>query len=865
MSYLTLDKFLILPFDSYNLSVIKFETKKLGSTIYIIELLIYNNDLSFSNEYLINRTYSQFRNLYETVMKLVPSLKLPEFPKKIQLIDKEETRLKYFNLFLNTIYEVAKSNIKFKKDLLTELYKFLFKDTDFKKKDLSDTQILKVFKIDPETKQKINDNEKDNKDDLYPPIDYSNLNVDDPLISPKEKFFGKIQNFHDNFRNNIKNKIEDFKSNLDDIFTKYSSKSNNNNNINEANDDNFFIKTVNKKDPNKFNSKTWEWNDILVKSSFEDYNMRTIRIHDQILFLYENSTNANFYFFMPLYNINIDVYQKINSFKSDSFNYIKKTNLINPQEILNLYEKYPNLVLEEINSDFYFRLYHDFDTFEFIIKFEKFNLLAEMKTILQMILNNSYSGKSNSLYIKNINRTNVNILGSIYIEMLTFYAPFLERSIKFKIDLEPYKIFTKTITSTQKFSINQRFKIPLHNRFNIFKITLFKVEEKSMSVKNEEKQKLSEYSICLPELLNVFNNNKDIITIELKNLKKKKKYDNMKLEFKFIDYSALDVLYSKNANKFILENYPLYNENGDTEAPYTIAIFLKRAKKMISFFVNIFDIKDNITQFKYPNFSVLCLILAEIYFIFFKTQYLLNHILFIFGMILFFNSRIYYAYFAKDFNYYFFSYKNKYYTTSKFVETDNIRDKNEMKQSNYLVKKKSGFKLPSIKQIKEFKQTYNLMLFTFSKVVTILENLKNLFFWTDPLLSFYCCLLIFALILVLYGVETRWILMISVTKKFFEGFQYYELKLINNKEVARIILQNSYQKFKKDSIGTGLKSKTLESPRLREIIKENFRVNAEVFINDEVYKFVNNFGDLIEEVGKCEELLKIKKIANSII
>jgi hypothetical protein len=182
-----------------------------------------------------------------------------------------------------------------------------------------------------------------------------------------------------------------------------------------------------------------------------------------------------------------------------------------------------------------------------------------------------------------------------------------------------------------------------------------------------------------------------------------------------------------------------------------------------------------------------------------------------------------------------------------------------MKQSNYLVKKKSGFKIPSIKKIKEFKQTYNLMLFTFSKVVTILENLKNLFFWTDPLLSFYCCILIFALLLILYGIETRWILMFSITKKFFEGFQYYELKLINNKEVARIILQNSYQKFKKDSIGTGLKSKTLESPRLREIIKENFRVNAEVFINDEVYKFVNNIGDLIEEVGKCEELLKIKK------
>ena len=857
MSFLTLDTFLILPFESYQISVIKFETKKIGATIYIIELLIYNPELNFSTEYLINRRYSEFRNLYETIMKLVPSLKLPEFPPKIQLIDKEEKRIKYFNLFLNTIYEVAKSNIKFKKDLLTELYKFLFKDTDFKRNNLTDEQLLKVFKINPNTKEKIiSDNEKENneKDNLYPPIDYSNLNVDDP--SPKNKLFGAFQNMHENLRNNIKNTIENYKSDFENYLTNFTLKSNNNNNSN----DNIFIKTVNKKDPNKFKNNTWEWNDILVKSSFEDYNMRTIRIHDQILFLYENSTNANFYFFMPLYNINIDVYQNIYSLKSENFNYIKHVNLINPQEILNLYEKYPNLILGEINSDFYFRLYHDFDTFEFIIKFDKNNLLAEMKTILQMIINNSYSGKTNSLYIKNINRTNLNILGSIYVEILTFYAPFLERSIKFKINLDPYKIYTKTVTSTQKFSINQRFKIPLHNRFNIFKISLFKVEEKSLYVKNEEKQKLSEYSITLPEILNVMHgNNKDIITIDLKNLKKKKKYDNMKLEIKFIDYSALDVLYSKNSNKFILENYPLYNENGDTEPPFTIAIFLKRAKKMISFFVNIFDIKDNITQFKYPNFSIFCLILAEIYFIFFKTQYLLNHILFIFGMTLFFNSKIYYTYFAKDFNYYFFSYKNKYYTTSKYVETDNIRDKNEMKQSNYLVKKKSGFKIPSIKQIKEFRQTYNLMLFTFSKVVTILENLKNLFFWTDPLLSFYCCILISALLLILYGIETRWILMFSITKKFFEGFQYYELKLINNKEVARIILQNSYQKFKKDSIGTGLKSKTLESPRLREIIKENFRVNAEVFINDEVYKYVHNIGDLIEEVGKCEELIKIKK------
>ena len=154
MSFLTLEKFLKIPFESYQISVIKFETKKFVTT-YIIELLIHNPQLNISNEYLINRRYSEFRILYETIMKLVPSLKLPEFPKKIQLKDKEETRLKYFNLFLNTIYEVAKNNIKFKKDLLIELHKFLFKDNDFKINDLNENQIKKVFKINSETNEKI--------------------------------------------------------------------------------------------------------------------------------------------------------------------------------------------------------------------------------------------------------------------------------------------------------------------------------------------------------------------------------------------------------------------------------------------------------------------------------------------------------------------------------------------------------------------------------------------------------------------------------------------------------------------------------------------------------------------------------------
>ena len=154
MSFLTLEKFLKIPFESYQISVIKFETKKFVTT-YIIELLIHNPQLNISNEYLINRRYSEFRILYETIMKLVPSLKLPEFPNKIQLIDKEETRLKYFNLFLNTIYEVAKNNIKFKKDLLIELHKFLFKDNDFKMNDLNENQIKKVFKINSETNEKI--------------------------------------------------------------------------------------------------------------------------------------------------------------------------------------------------------------------------------------------------------------------------------------------------------------------------------------------------------------------------------------------------------------------------------------------------------------------------------------------------------------------------------------------------------------------------------------------------------------------------------------------------------------------------------------------------------------------------------------
>ena len=120
------------------------------------------------------------------------------------------------------------------------------------------------------------------------------------------------------------------------------------------------------------------------------------------------------------------------------------------------------------------------------------------------------------------------------------------------------------------------------------------------------------------------------------------------------------------------------------------------------------------------------------------------------------------------------------------------------------------------------------------------------------------------LLLVVYNIEIRYILLVSFTKKFIKGIFYYKDKIRNNKAIADIVLNHSKNKLKdRKLIASTAISNTekvdFKNEKIQEIIITHFKKYSEVEIDPAIFKKINTFQELINEVGKCEEMLKIKK------
>ena len=101
----------------------------------------------------------------------------------------------------------------------------------------------------------------------------------------------------------------------------------------------------------------------------------------------------------------------------------------------------------------------------------------------------------------------------------------------------------------------------------------------------------------------------------------------MTLEFKFEDYSTLLSLLVKNTNKRVLDDYPLYNKEGDSDEPYNISILLKRIKRVLAMFKNIYSFYKMLQHFKYPVLSSTFLLLVIFYTFFCSPGHILTHTL----------------------------------------------------------------------------------------------------------------------------------------------------------------------------------------------------------------------------------------------
>ena len=924
---ISFDEILDVPLEFIKIICDNYIQNILGSNVYCVELLIHYPDISISNSYKTYRNFSEFKDLFDLFLKNNPNEVFPEFPSRYTFLkSQEESKTKYFHKFINRMLELCKDENK-KKENLKNLYNFVFSFNDYTISELSNERINEYFNTDnlSETnteeedtksiKSDINENENRNK----------KINVHSRILSSKNLSFYKN---NDNFliedkksnSNNDDNKSIDINLNFDLIKRNTINFMNKQFNSFLNNRDSFINgikKSISTEVKENIGRESNTWENVYVKTSLNDYSLHTVKIRERCLELFNNEKNKlneiekekiiienykdkedTYYLIIPLYKINIEIFrlvyqsEDINKKEEKNSQKFLKQKIISPSEIYEFCSYSPNSLLYDVNSEIIIRLYHDYDRFETFIKFDQDWRISSIKNFLSKIEQSSLPTQKKSLFINEITESYMDSFGDIMIDIISFKAPNFNGKIKIKVNLEPYMIPTKSLISNGVFNFNQKILLPKHNRFKYLKFFIYKMKEEGLFSKKEAEKLITKYEIPLPKLINIYYLSKEPIIVDLypikEKQKKKQKYANMTLEFKFFEWSKLLSLLVKNTNKRVLDDYPLYNKDGDSEEPYTISILLKRIKRCLAMFKDIYYFYKMLEHFKYPILSSTFILLVIFYTFFCEPKYILTHTVIFVVCILIYHSNLFLSHIYPKISPIFLGYRNKYDIPSKIAVTESQKNKAEVAQNDYLIKK-SGFSILSIKEIKEYKQAYIDLLFRLSRICSFFEKFRNLFIWTDPLLSLYMTILLILFLLIIWSIQLRYIVCFSICKKFFFGIFFYKNKLINNKEIAKIVVtdafniwkkekekekekdkaksrekskeKNNEEKIKATEVVKTMEKKALDDEKLKSILKSKLYEHSNIIIDDQFYDNMETIGDVIEELGKIEDVLKIKRLS----
>ena len=109
-------------------------------------------------------------------------------------------------------------------------------------------------------------------------------------------------------------------------------------------------------------------------------------------------------------------------------------------------------------------------------------------------------------------------------------------------------------------------------------------------------------------------------------------------------------------------------------------------------------------------------------------------------------------------------------------------------------------------------------------------------------------------------------------RKFIIGFFYYRNKYQNNKEIGRILLEHAVKNWRELIGNNNTKFERLRSQidlatirvfdhRFMDIIINIFETNSNTVLSSHIFNMINSLKDMQNEIGKCEGILKIKKIS----
>ena len=857
------DEFINLSYEEFGANCVNYISKIFSNNLYLCSLKIYSKK-KFNVEIKVKKKIADFERLYKLINSKYSKMNLQLFP--TILFTKDEEYLNYFDNLLNDIIRIAKENEEMKIIFLKFLYDFFIED---KTKDISvikgeiisdmfSKENSPVLKTPKASKFKIKFNNIINT--------YKKIKEKD---NKKEK---EMEDKKDQEKSNIKKEKEKF-----------------------IGFDNEII--------NDMNIIENEWENIRIKLTDEDKFTGYIKINHQCLFIYkikpEDNNQNNFDYMIPLYNINVDI--KKMKYSNDAKNGLLYSKYICSKEIYDLYYSEPKLInmkLSEINTSIEIIMYHNYSQYYLNIFFDKEKTIMQLKNFVEFIENNSFILFQNELnpfpYIKQIDEKYINIYGLIFINIDSLQIPNFSEECFIQITSFPYIFNTKKIKYEENienyiFKINQQFVIPIHNRFGKIKFEIYQDVFKGVLIKSKEHEAIYEASLEITQIINNFNNNEIKLhlifhSLEKEPLKKKKSTllslieedDNItkirtNLLITIKDYSSPFVLLEKNKNKYILEDLEAGDDN------LGLKILFKRLRKMFYLFDAFTSIYNSVYRFKYPIFSFLCMIFLFLHFYFIESKYIIKLIITILLIILISQCRLYKTYLEYYINKYIFSYKNPYDMKSKIISTKNENEDKELTNPDYLIEKDELNIITDIidplTNYKTYKLKYFRLLVKITKYVASVEKIKNLFLWTDPKLTFYFFILLIMLYLILYKIDFKYLIVFSFTKKFCLGFFYYRKKYKNNKEIARILLENSVQNWRELNNKTDnnnfqrlerkidLSTIRVYDSRFKDIIINIFEQNSNAFISPTIFNLINSLQDMQNEIGKCEGILKIKKIS----
>ena len=868
------EEFINLSYEEFGVNCINYISKFFSNNLFLCSLKIYSKE-KFNVEIKVKKKLGDFERLYKLINSKYSKMNLQPFPNF--LFTKDEEYMNYFDNLLNDILKFAKENEEMKIIFLKFLYDFFIGD---KTKEIS---VIKGEIIS----------------DMF-------SKENSPVLkTPKASKF-KIK--FNNIINSYKKENKKTKDTEKEKETKIEKENENKKELE---------KQENKKEKKKgkdFDNEMFnemdiienEWENILIKLTDEEKFLGYIKITNQCLFIYkinsEGEIKKDFSYMIPLYNINVEI--KKNKYSNDIHKSLLFSKYITSNEIYDLYFSDMNIInmkLSEINVDIEITMYHNYSQYFINIFFGKDNTIMQVKNFVEFIENNSFILFQNELnplpYIKQIDEKYINIYGLLYINIDSLQISNFTDECFIQITNFPYIFNTKKIKTGENIgnnivNINQQFIIPIHNRFGKIKFEIYQDVFKGVLIKSKEHELIYEGNIEITEILNQFNKKEMNFNLIFKSLEKeplkkkkstllslvqeeeeddkiKKLRTNLLLTIK--DYSSPFVLLEKNKNKYILEDIEAGDDN------LGLKILFKRLRKMFYLFDTFTSLYNSIYQFKYPVFSFLCMIFIFSHLYFIETKYIVKLIITILLIILISQCNMYKVYLESYVNKYIFSYKNPYDLKSKIITTKSENEDRELKNPYYLIEKEElnfiNDIIDPLTNYNKYKLKYFGLLVKVTKFIASVEKIKNLFLWTDSKLTIYFFILLIILYLILYKIDFKYLIMLSLSKKFCLGFFYYRNKYQNNKEIARILLENAVQNwrelnnkidnnnFQRINRKIDLSTIRVYDSRFKEIIINIFDKNSNAVISPTIFNIINSLQDMQNEIGKCEGILKIKKIS----